>query len=275
MVTSTWIYDAIIYTYALSLLFYFSDVVGVNRGAKRMGTGLLVFVWVMQTAFLVVRLFRHQDMPMFSGYEFMFLISWALVTASLVINRFFHIEFIVFFVNLFGFAVIIINMLLDPTSPSALMEWEMMRNILTFHVALAAGGFAVLMISAVYAGMYIFLHHRLKSRKWSDAVRRMPSLERIQQASLLAASIGVAFFLLSLSVAVGAVFLGGRVEILLDSKVLLTAVSLCLYGIYIVKRKRKKLTGLQVACFNLICFSAMLINCCLNSVSTFHRWLGV
>ena len=275
MVTSAWFYDVIIYTYALSLLFYFSDVVGFNRGAKRMGTGLLIFVWVLQTVFFVVRLYRHHEVPMFSSFEFLFFFSWVIVTASLVISRFYHIEFILFFVNLFGFAVLIMNMLRDPTTPSALEEWEMMRNLLTFHVGLAAGGFAVLTISAIYAGMYIFLHWRLKSRKWSDAVRRMPSLERMQHASLFTAAIGVALFLISLSVAVGVVILGDRREILLDFKVWFTVFSLGLYGVYIAKRRGKALTGIQIAVFNLICYSAILINYGLNSVSTFHRWLGV
>lgn len=89
MVTNSWIYDAIIYTYALSLLFYFSDVVGMNRKAKRMGTGFLIFVWVLQTVFMAVRMVRHQDVPVFSSFEFMLLFSWLLVTVSLIISSFF------------------------------------------------------------------------------------------------------------------------------------------------------------------------------------------
>lgn len=274
MVTNTWIYDAIIYTYALSLLFYFSDVVGFNRGAKRMGTGLLIFVWVLQTAYLVARLVRHQDMHMFSSFEFLFLFSWIVVTASLVISCFFHIEFIVFFVNLFGFAVVLINMVLDPSTPSSMYEWEMLRNILTFHIGLAAGGFAVLTISAVYAGMYIFLHHRLKTRRWSEAVRRLPSLEVIQTASLLAATIGVALFLLSLAVAVSVVLLGDRNDVLWDLKIWFTALAIGLYGIYLAKRNGESFSGLQIACFNLICYGAILCNYAINSFSSFHRWLG-
>ncbi len=52
MVTRSWLFDAMIYMYALSLLFYFSDFANANRSAKRMGTGLLLFVWVLQTAYL-------------------------------------------------------------------------------------------------------------------------------------------------------------------------------------------------------------------------------
>ncbi|MCG7410187.1 cytochrome c biogenesis protein CcsA [Paenibacillus sp. ACRRX] len=274
MVTSSWTYDAIIYTYALSLLFYFSDVVGVNRRAKRMGTGLLIFVWVLQTVFLLVRVLRHQDVPMFSSFEFMFLFSWILVTTSLVISRFFHIEFIVFFVNLIGFALLIVNMLNDPTAPSVMKEWEMMRNVLTFHIALAACGFAALTVSAIYAAMYAFLHQRLKSKKWSDAVRRLPSLERMERSSFIACSIGMPLFLLSLSVAVVAVLLGNRMELLLDFKVWFTIAVLVLYGVYLIKRRGGSLTGLQIVCFNMICYAVMLLNYGLNAVSTFHRWMG-
>ncbi|MBD8500801.1 MULTISPECIES: cytochrome C assembly family protein [Paenibacillus] len=275
MITSNWIYDAIIYTYALSLLFYFSDFVDINRRAKRMGTGLLIFVWVLQTIFLVIRMINHRDVPIFTTFEFMFLFSWILVTASLVISRFFHIEFIVFFVNLIGFALLIVNMLNDPTSSTALLEWEMMGNILSLHIFLAACGFAALTVSGIYAGMYIFLHHRLKSRKWSNAVRRLPSLERMQRSSLTASVIGVPLFLLSLSVAVVSVMLGERHELLLDIKVWFTLFSLGLYSYYFYKRHRGKMTGLHIAWLNLICYGTMLLNYALNSLSGFHRWMGV
>ncbi|MGO4376255.1 cytochrome C assembly protein, partial [Paenibacillus sp. MCAF20] len=39
MVTQNVLYDAILYVYALSLLFYFSDFMNASRKAKRIGTG--------------------------------------------------------------------------------------------------------------------------------------------------------------------------------------------------------------------------------------------
>ncbi|NEZ43838.1 cytochrome c biogenesis protein CcsA [Paenibacillus alvei] len=275
MVTNSWIYDAIIYTYALSLLFYFSDVVGVNRKAKRMGAGLLTFVWVLQTIFLIVRMVRHQDVPVFSSFEFMFLFSWFLVTVSIVISRFFHIEFIVFFVNLIGFALLLVNMLNDPTMPASMKEWEMMRNLLSFHISLAAFGFAALTVSAVFAGMYVFLHHKLKAKQWSDAVRRLPSLERIERFSYLAAVIGIPMFLLSLAVAVGAILLDNRTELLVDLKIWFTLAALLLYGSYVVKRSRYDSTGFRLSLLNLGCYAVIMLNFALNSLSTFHRWIGV
>ncbi|MCM3339103.1 cytochrome c biogenesis protein CcsA [Paenibacillus sp. MER TA 81-3] len=275
MVTNSWIYDAIIYTYALSLLFYFSDVVGMNRKAKRMGTGFLIFVWVLQTVFMAVRMVRHQDVPVFSSFEFMLLFSWLLVTVSLIISRFFHIEFIVFFVNLIGFALLLVNMLNDPTMPTAMKEWEMMRNLLSFHIALAACGFAALTVGAVFAGMYLFLHHKLKAKQWSDAVRRLPSLEKMERLSYGAAVIGIPLFLMSLSVAIGAVLLGNRTELLFDLKIWLTLFALILYSFYFVTRSRELSTGFRLALWNLGCYAAMVLNFSLNSLSTFHRWMGV
>ncbi|MFW5433667.1 cytochrome c biogenesis protein CcsA [Paenibacillus apiarius] len=275
MVTNSWIYDAIIYTYALSLLFYFSDVVGMNRKAKRMGTGFLVFVWLLQTAFMTVRMVRHQDIPVFSSFEFMLLFSWLLVTVSLIISRFFHIEFIVFFVNLIGFALLLVNMLNDPTTPTSMKEWEMMRNLLSFHIALAACGFAALTVGAVFAGMYLFLHRKLKAKQWSDAVRRLPSLEKMERLSYSAAVIGIPLFLMSLSVAIGAVLLGNRTELLFDLKIWLTLFALILYSFYFVTRSRESSTGFRLALWNLGCYAAMVLNFSLNSLSTFHRWMGV
>jgi HemX protein len=59
MVTQSWLYDAILYIYALSLLFYFSDFARANRSVKRMGTGLLSFVWVLQTVYLAFQIYSH------------------------------------------------------------------------------------------------------------------------------------------------------------------------------------------------------------------------
>ncbi len=89
MVTQTWFYDAILYIYALSLLFYFADFSNPNRSAKRMGTGLLLFVWVLQTIYLVYSLTSHLSLSAFSMFETLFIFGWLLVTVSLAMSRFF------------------------------------------------------------------------------------------------------------------------------------------------------------------------------------------
>src|SRR4051794_14777465 len=124
MVTKSWLYDAIIYIYALSLLFYFSDFVGPNRSAKRMGTGLLSFVWVLQTVYLLFSLAMHDRSTAFSMFETLFMLSWLLVTVSLVVNRFFRIELFVFVVNVLGFSVLALNFFSNPKVSPLLASWN-------------------------------------------------------------------------------------------------------------------------------------------------------
>ncbi|OMF23060.1 hypothetical protein BK133_24780 [Paenibacillus sp. FSL H8-0548] len=88
MVTQNFLYDAILYIYALSLLFYFSDFINASRKAKRMGTGLLVFVWVLQTAYLLSRIIYHLQISAVTNFGYWLGFSWLLVTISLVISRF-------------------------------------------------------------------------------------------------------------------------------------------------------------------------------------------
>ena len=115
MVTRSWLFDAMIYMYALSLLFYFSDFANASRSAKRMGTGLLLFVWVLQTAYLAISLYSHLTEWAFVRSDVLFMFSWLIVTISLIINRFFRIELFVFFVNVLGFAIFALNIFGNPT----------------------------------------------------------------------------------------------------------------------------------------------------------------
>ncbi len=114
MVTQNFLYDAILYIYALSLLFYFSDFMNASRRAKRIGTGLLIFVWVLQTGYLVSRIVSHLQMTAVTAFEYWLGFSWLLVTISLVISRFIKIDFVVFFVNVISFAVLALNLYSNP-----------------------------------------------------------------------------------------------------------------------------------------------------------------
>ena len=203
MVTS--FYDSILYIYALSLLFYFSDFVDANRRAKRVGAGLLVFVWVLQSGFVLFRVWGHMNMTLFSRFEYWLGVSWMLLTASLVISRFFRIEFIVFLVNLIGFSVLALNLFSSPTSEIPLAPWKLANELLFVHITLVLCSFAALAISAVFSGMFLFLHRRLKSRKWTRSVARLPSLEQIDRFTYRLIVIGVPLLALSLSVAVSSV----------------------------------------------------------------------
>ncbi|GIP31344.1 inner membrane protein YpjD [Paenibacillus sp. J2TS4] len=270
MVTQSWIYDAIIYIYALSLLFYFSDFVGANRSAKRMGTGLLIFVWVLQTIYFF---FEFKTVHVFTNFETLFFFSWVLVTVSLVINRFFSIELLVFFVNLVGFAILALNFFSDNTVSTALKGWQIADELLFIHVSLAIGSYAAFTISAILSVMYLFLHGQLKDKKWSRTMRRIPSLEKIEKYTYVAVVAGIPLLMLALSLGIVWIVLQGEVRLLLDPKVLNSLFILALYAYHLLLKLSLKASGYRLAQWNLFSFFLVLVNFfILNRFSIFHSW---
>ncbi|HZG78509.1 MAG TPA: cytochrome c biogenesis protein CcsA [Paenibacillus sp.] len=273
MVTKFWLYDIIIYIYALSLLFSFSDAVARNDGAKRMGEGLLVFVWALQTLFFFVRMYEHRYIPVFTKFETMFFFSWLLVTVSLVASRFYKLHFVVFFVNVIGFTVLVLNLMTDPGVLP--VRQELSAGVLSLHVALAIMSYVAFAVSAILSGFYLFLHQRLKQKRWTNALRRLPSLESMERYALHAALVGAPTLILSLSL--GTVWLsidGSMTALFADAKMYASVLILVLYGWLFVMKYRLRRPGLKLAWWNVGSFVFLLLNFALaNDLSEFHPWI--
>ncbi|MVP00507.1 cytochrome c biogenesis protein [Paenibacillus lutrae] len=273
MVTRSIWYDAIIYLYALSLLFYFSDVARANRSAKQIGTGLLYFVWVLQTAYLGYSLYEHLGRWVFSMFETLFLFSWVLITASLVISRFYRIELVVFFVNLFGLAVLALNFFSDSHVSPLIDQWNINDELLFIHVSLAVGSYAAYTVSFVLSGMYLFLHRKLKQKSWTASMKKMPSLEKIERYTYVSVVIGTPLLMLALSLGVAWVLIENNVFLLWDTKVINSLLVLCAYGFYLFQHHSLSISGPKLAKWNLAAFVIVLLNFILSNVfSGFHNW---
>ncbi|CAH1204152.1 Cytochrome c biogenesis protein CcsA [Paenibacillus plantiphilus] len=271
MITQNWLYDAMLYMYALSLLFYFSDFVDRNRQAKRMGTGLLIFVWVLQTAFLIHRIISHINLSFMSLFEYLLFFSWLLITISLVISRFFRIEFIVFFVNVAGFAVLTLN-LFGIRSGVSLEPWQVARELLVVHVSLMICAYAALTIGAIFSGMYLFLHGRLKSRRWTKTVQRLPSLDVINRSMYRFVLIGTPLLTMSLAIAVTSIMVEGRYGLLLDLKVIVSLIAMVFYIWNMLHYRWFDSPSWKTARWNLFCFALLLFTLVINEASSFHSW---
>ena len=272
MVTKSWLYDSIIYIYALSLLFYFADAVSKNTGAKRMGEGLLVFVWVLQTLFFFYRMYEHRYIPVFTRFEVLFLFSWLLVTASLAAKRFFSLQYLVFFVNVFGFIMLVLNLLIDPgVMPAAA---ELQGGVLWLHVTLAIFSYTAFAVSAILASGYLFVQSRLKRKQWTSSLLRMPSLETLEAYMSGALLAGVP--ILILSVTLGIVYLAlyeNWSAPLLDIKVLSTLVILFLYVWQVLLKYRYQSAGKTLAWWNIVSCLLLLVNFTVtNNYSRLHPW---
>ncbi|MCZ8519110.1 MULTISPECIES: cytochrome c biogenesis protein CcsA [Paenibacillus] len=273
MVTQTWLYDAILYIYALSLLFYFSDFVGPNRSAKRMGAGLLLFVWVLQTVYLGYSLAVDTSLSALSTGETLFLVSWLLVTISLIVNRFIRIELFVFVVNVFGFATLALNIFSKPGMSPTLSHWDINDELLFIHITLAAAGYAAFVVSAVFSGMYLFLHRKLKEKKWSQLMQRLPSLEKTDQYAMVAVVIGAPLLLLTIMLGIVWISLEGDTSLFYDPKVINSWFVFLAYIFYLLQRLWMKAPGNRLAQWNLAAFAITFLNFVLaNYYTSFHQW---
>ncbi|ANE47152.1 cytochrome C assembly protein [Paenibacillus swuensis] len=274
MASNSWIYDAIIYIYALSLLFFFSDFARQNRSAKRMGAGLLIFVWVLQTIFFIIRMIEHRYMPVLTLFEVLFFFSWLLVTVSLVMSRFFRMDFIVFFVNVIGFAILTLNIFSNLESRAPRTHGNVVDELLIVHSSLAILSYAVFTISAIFAGMYLFLHFQLKSKQWSMTVRRFPSLETIDYFTNMSAVVGTPLLIMALTLGIMRIMILGDWSLLLDMKVWTSIFVLAAYSYYLWQRASANRAGDQLALWNLAAFGIIIVNFAINYVSGFHHWDG-
>lgn len=270
MISQIWMYDAIVYTYALSLLFYFSDSVKPSRRAKRMGTGLLALVWVFQSLFLADRVVELRYMPVFSLFETLFFYAWLMVTFSLVANWFLRIDMLTFFMNVIGFTVSVINMFGYSLLSPAVSHWETRDELLFLHIAFAVGSYVAFSVSAVFAGMHLFLHRQLKRKQWNAAMRRLPSMDQVDSYSYRTCVIGIPLLVVSLAIGFAELVLLEELGLMLDPKVLLSMLILAAYAYYLVARKTLAHPGHRLAGWNLAGFALVLMNIGVSAVSRFH-----
>ncbi|MBB6729294.1 cytochrome C assembly family protein [Cohnella zeiphila] len=273
MLTKDWLTDAVLYIYALSLLFFVSDAASGKRKRRRIGTGLLVFVWILQTAFLLDILIARLSMPAVTLQEYAFFVSWLLVSFSLVINRFVRAELLVLLVNAVGFAVLGLNLLERPQKKIVLAPGEAAQKLLVVHVAFIILAFVILTIAALLGGMYLFLNNRLKKKKWGSSMSRMPSLEAIESYVFRAAVVGVPLLLLSLTTGAAALLVENRYSELGDEKVLLSFAAGIVYIVYLLRRMAGKVEGTRVLKWILVGYAMLIVDFFANSYSSFHRWM--
>lgn len=274
MVMKSWIYDAIIYIYTLSLLFYFSDFVEPNRRAKQFGTGLLAFVWVLQTVFFISRMRDLRQPAVFSMFDSLFFFAWLIVTLSLVLNVVFRMDVLVFFVNIVGIAVLALNFFTDESVSPLLEQWHIEDELLFIHVSLAICSYAAFLVSAVLSGMYLFLNHMLKKKQWTQTIKRLPSLDKIDKSSYIFVLVGTPFLILSLTLGMVWLHITGHLQLMLDPKVLNSLLVIAVYGFYLTQRLSWKKSGTTLALWNLAAFAFVFANFVLsNFLSRFHQWI--
>ncbi|KGE18319.1 cytochrome c biogenesis protein CcsA [Paenibacillus wynnii] len=274
MVLLNGIYDAALMLYALSLLFYFSDCLRRSPSGKRLGTGLLAVVAVLQGVGLGIRFAQEAGLPIFTPYDFLFWFSFSIVLISLVVAYRRKGEFTVLLLSVAGFSAFLLNRVWLTAVDHSLQSWSAVHGWLAMHIILANLSFAALTLGTVFAILYLFLHNRLKGKQWNDRLRRLPSLETLNKYSYISILVGTPLLMGSLIVAGISIVIEGRLPLLQDLKVLSTLIGLGIYICYLILKISSRRSGVIMARFALGGYGFIILNFLLNSWSELHRWNG-
>lgn len=271
MFAQHWYYDFIIYIYALSLLFAFSDLMQPNRQNHRLALAFLVAVWIFQTAFLAWKAF--EQFPLLTGLDSLLFYSWALVTATLMIDRIARIHFFVFAANLVGFTILAVHFFASPEADSPVAD-VLLSELVFIHVTLAFLAYTFFSLSTVFAILYLVGNRLLKQKRWNQTLRRLPSLGRLQLFSHRSNMAGVPLLMLALILGLVWAWQSLGAAHWWDLKVIGSLLVLGAYSISLYQWLRKQWSGRRLAWWNAFAFITIVLNYLLSNTGlSFHRWL--
>ncbi|AIM15790.1 MULTISPECIES: inner membrane protein YpjD [Neobacillus] len=272
-VLMTRLHEFTVVLYALSVLLYFFDFLQQNRKANRIAFWLLVFVWVLQTGFLIFYMFQTGRFPVLTISEGLYFYAWILVTFSLGINRFLRVDFIVFFTNLLAFFVMAIHAFAPMEYHSQVMAKQLVSELLFIHITMAILSYGAFSLSFVFSLLYLIQYDLLKRKKWGTRLIRIADLNSLERLSYILAIIGVPMLLLSLILGLQWALLKLPGMPWYDMKIVGSFLLLTAYSIYLYLKTVKNLTGKKLALWNVGSFLIVLINFFLfGQLSTFHLW---
>ncbi|MFC7321053.1 cytochrome c biogenesis protein [Halobacillus campisalis] len=266
-----WIYELILLLYGLSLIGYFIDFIQNNRKANVFAFWLLSLVWGLQTFFLLAQVFVQENFPVMNVYDGLYFYAWILVTFSLIINRFFRVDFLVFFTNLLGFLVMLLHI---STRAQSVMDDEgvaLVHEMLVVHIILALISYGFFTLSFTFSLMYLLQYRLLKQKQWNAKLFRLGDLTKLDHFSYIAVILGMPLLLIALILGITWGYVSEDTFYWYDSKTLGSILVLIVYGVYLFLRVVKGYQGRAISLFNSAAFLFLLINFFLfGSLSNFH-----
>ncbi|ASF40060.1 cytochrome C assembly protein [Halobacillus halophilus] len=266
-----WVYELILLLYGLSLIGYFIDFVQTNRKANRTAFWLLSMVWVLQTFFLLTQVLIDENLPIMTVYDGLYFYAWILVTFSLIINRLFRVDFLVFFTNVVGFLVVLIHLSTRAQNDLKDQGVELVNEMLVVHISLAIISYGFFTLSFIFSIMYLLQYRLLKKKKWNAKLFRLGDLTKLDHFSYISVILGVPLLLIAIILGVTWGYISPDTFYWYDSKTLGSFLVLFVYIVYLVLRVVKGYQGRSISIFNSGAFLFLLINFFLfGSLSNFH-----
>ncbi len=260
--------------YCIGLIFLSFDFIQMRPKSRRIGIGILTFVWVALTAQMILQFINTDRLPVLSAVQSLLFFVWILVTFSLIANRFMKIDFLLFFTNIIGCVLMVIYTFTDlsNTVGEGLAE-RLISELLIVHITFAIISYGAFAIAFVLSVLYLVQYRMLKQKKWGVRLQRLGDLNKLEKMTSNLVVIGVPFLLVSLMH--GLLWAHMKIPDIMwaDPKIIGSIILLINYTIYIYFQKIRKFHGKTLAIWNVVCFIIVLINfLVLNNLSKFHIW---
>jgi len=269
----TRMHEIMVILYAGSAFAYFIDYIYNNRKAKQLAFWLLAIVWVLQTIFLFLYMIETGRFPVLTIFEGLYFYAWILITLSLLVQKFLKIEFIIFFTNILGFAVIVIHTFAPHQMASKVMAEQLVSELLLIHITLAILSYGAFTLSFIFSILYLIQYDLLKRKKWGKRLLRIQDLSRLEHLAFVLNVIGVPLLLFSLILGLQWAYIKIPNMSWFDTKILGSFVVFVVYSIYLFVKLRKEMYGKNLAILNVASFLIVLINFFLfGRLSEFHYW---
>ncbi|SIS50854.1 cytochrome C assembly family protein [Salimicrobium flavidum] len=266
-----WIYEIIILFYGLSLTGYFIDFIQGDRKANRIAFWLLGVVWILQTIFLLSQIFIRDDFPVMTVYDGLYFYAWILVTFSLVLNKLFRVDFIIFFTNVIGFSVMIIHLMTRAQSTMGRGGVELVNEMLVVHITLAIISYGFFTLSFIFSVLYLLQYRWLKSKKWRNRLVRLGDLPRLERLSYLFIILAVPLLLIAIVLGVVWGYVSEDTFYWLDFKTVGSIIVFVVYMVWLFLKVVQGFQGRLISIYNVGAFLLLLINFFLfSSLSNFH-----
>ncbi|SDK41405.1 cytochrome C assembly family protein [Sediminibacillus albus] len=271
MLEMKWLYELILLIYGASVMGYFIDFIQYNRKVNRAAFWLLSLVWILQTFFLLYQLVKEDSFPVLNMYDGLYFYAWILVTFSLLINKFFRVDFIVFFTNLLGFFIMLLHIGATAQFKGTERGVHLVSELLIAHISLALLSYGFFTVSFLFSVMYLLQYRLLKEKKGYKWLKRFGGLDRLDKLSFQTVTIGVPVLMISIILGVVWAYSSGAEFYWYDIKTLGSLFVLMVYMVHLFLRIVKGYQGRSITLFNTGAFLFLLINFFLfSTLSSFH-----
>ncbi|AKC76002.1 cytochrome c biogenesis protein CcsA [Staphylococcus sp. EG-SA-6] len=253
-------HEIILIIYLISILCYFIDFVKKSHKIRELGIYTLGIVWILQTISLSVYITSHNEIPLSSLFDVFFFLSWIIICIALVLNVVKVLSFSVFFLNVIGFILLMMNTFQPEHYSTNVQRIAVINELLLVHIGLAVLSYALFALAFVNSLLYIIQYRNLREKNFDQKYFRIGSVATLETVVFYSSLSG--FIILILSVILGAqwgVYAIGH-SIFADPKVVLSSIITIFYAIYLLSRINRWFKTIYLIYFNIMLFCLCMIN---------------